>query len=97
SVARQYFPGENPIGKTIVHGPFDSSEPPMTVVGVVSDVKEESLAERSLGTIYLPFDQQPQSWASLAVRSGLPADRILPALRRTVAELDRELPLGNEG
>jgi putative ABC transport system permease protein len=97
SVARRFFPSENPVGKRLVHGAFDSKEPAWTVVGVVSDVPEEGLNERPTGTIYVPFDQQPQSWMTLVVRSatGEPA-RVLPALRRAVADVDREVPLSNE-
>jgi len=95
SVAREYFPGEDPVGKRILHGAFDSTEPPYTVVAVVSDVKEQSLDTHSIGMIYMPFDQGPMSWTAIAARSSLPAEQIIAELRRAVAEFDRTLPLGS--
>ena len=96
SVAKTFFAGENPIGKRLVHGAFDSSEPPWRVVGIVNDVKDRSLGARTSGTIYLAFDQQPQAWMALVVRTSLSSAQILPALRREVAGVDKALPLANE-
>lgn len=79
-----------------MHGAFDAKEPAYTVVGVVSDVKEESLDSKSVGTIYLSFDQGPQDWIAIAARSALPPEQLFPALRRAIAEFDRDLPLSNQ-
>jgi putative ABC transport system permease protein len=96
AVATAYFPDENPVGKRIVHGAFDSKEPQMTVAGVVSDVRDTGLDERASGIIYMPFDQAPQSWMMLAVKTALPFDQVVPALRRQIAAVDKNLALANE-
>jgi putative ABC transport system permease protein len=94
-LAKRHFPGENPIGKRIVHGGFDSKAPPYTIVGVVSDVKENGLSQSSPGTIYLSWAQDPMNWSVMLVRSSMPDEQIFPALRKTVAEFDHDLPLNH--
>jgi predicted permease len=96
ALARRYFAGESPVGTQIVHGAFDSSEPKMTIAGVVNAVRERDLGERPSGVIYMPFDQQPLSWMTLAVRTDVPFERVMPGVRRAISEFDRELPLYNE-
>jgi putative ABC transport system permease protein len=96
TVAKKYFPGENPLGKRLVHGGFDSKEPPFTVAGVVNDVKETGLGETVNGTLYLVFDQFPQSWMGLAIKASIPFEQVMPAVRREVAAFDKDLPLADE-
>jgi putative ABC transport system permease protein len=96
TIARKYFPNENPVGKRIVHGAFDSKEPQMTVAGVVGDVRDSDLGERASGTVYMPFDQAPEGSMTLAVKTALPFEQIVPALRREVAAFDKNLALANE-
>jgi putative ABC transport system permease protein len=96
TVAKKFFPGEDPLGKRLVHGAYDSTERPWTVVGVVNDVLDRSLGERTNGTIYMPFDQQPQNWMALAIKTSVPFEQVMPALRREVASFDKALPLANE-
>jgi ABC-type antimicrobial peptide transport system permease subunit len=96
TVAKKYFPGENPVGKRIVHGAFDSKEQPFTVAGVVNDVKDGSLSDATNGTLYFVFDQYPQSWMGLAIKTSLPFEQVIPAVRREVAAFDKDLPLADE-
>lgn len=96
TIAKKYFPGENPIGKRIVHGAFDSKEPARTVVGVVNDVHDQDLDARASGIVYMPFDQVPSSWMALAIKTSLPFEQVMPAVRRAVASFDKDLPLANE-
>jgi len=66
------------------------------VVGVVNNVLDAGLGERASGTLYLPFDQQPQSWMGLVVRASIPFAQVMLAVRRTIASFDRALPLADE-
>jgi len=93
TIAKRYFPGENPIGKYVLHGAFNSAEPKMIVVGVVNDVHDGDLSTHAAGTLYMPFDQVPDSRMSLAINSSLPLEQVMPAVRRAVATVDKDLPL----
>jgi putative ABC transport system permease protein len=96
AIAKAYFPGENPVGKWVVHGGFDSTEPKQIVAGVVNAVHDQGLDEHASGIVYMPFDQNPQSWMALAVKSALPLEQVTPSIRRAVAAYDKQLPLSNE-
>src|SRR6185295_12430591 len=57
SLARQSFPGQDPIGHTIMCG-FESLKW-MTIVGVVADTRQDSPASSPGPTLYMPLLQQP--------------------------------------
>jgi predicted permease len=71
AMARQFWPGENAVGRTLqveVQG-----WPDVTVVGVVGTAKIHSLGEAPTPFIYLPYAQQYNAWVSfLAVARGDP-------------------------
>jgi putative ABC transport system permease protein len=96
TVAKKYFPDEDPVGRRIVRGPFDSKERPWIVAGVVNDVLDQGLGERARGTLYRPFEPEPQTWMGLVVKTAMPFEQILPAVRRGIASVDPALPLASE-
>jgi len=64
--ARRYFSGEDVIGKQIQ---FDSSLPPVSIVGVTEDMREAALDQEVPPTIYQPFEQAPDSGFFVIVRT----------------------------
>jgi putative ABC transport system permease protein len=89
SLATARWPNEDPIGKIVQFGNMDGDRTPFTVVGVVGDVRESSLAAAPAPTFYVTYRQRPvQAWGLnfvLAVR-GDPTPIINPA-RQVVREL----------
>jgi putative ABC transport system permease protein len=66
SIAREFFPNENPIGHRL-----SISRPPSTIVGVVDDTRNSGLDQRVSYEVYLPIPQQPGGdmlMSTLAVR-----------------------------
>jgi putative ABC transport system permease protein len=96
ALAKAYFPGENPIGKWLVHGGVDSKEVKHTIVGIVNTTHDSGLDDPATGIIYYSFDQNPLSWMNLAVKTALPFERVMPSVRREIAGFDKLLPLGHE-
>jgi len=90
TMARRYWPNEDPIGKQVGNGRPDGWVP---VVGVVGDVRHMSLAQEPDAEIYYPFAQSPQPAMSLALRTSSDPLRFAPALRQAVLEIDREQPV----
>jgi putative ABC transport system permease protein len=100
SLARQFWPNENPIGKhiTLTFLPGVTRE----IVGVVGDVKLDGLDQtRPPAALYMPLDQlSPPSKAdwqsfpmSVVVRSnGNPAS-LAPAVTNVIHEIDRDIPV----
>jgi putative ABC transport system permease protein len=68
TMARQYFAGENPIGRKIVIN-YLGQRVPREIVGVASDVKQEEPIKPTKPEILVPFAQQPWFSGSLLVRS----------------------------
>jgi predicted permease len=89
SVARQYWPGESPVGQRIRLG--DQSEPWREVVGVVGDVRESPSAE-VMPTVYVPLRQNPAG-VQFVVRTTGDAMKLVPAIRRTLHALDPAIPV----
>ncbi len=92
TLAQQYWPGADPLGKRI-RVSTDSGTPWLAIVGVVPNVKHASLRERPNFELYRPFTQNP-TWSSYVVmRSRSASEGLVPELRRRVAELDPTLPV----
>jgi predicted permease len=86
SLARQAFPGEDPIGKQ-----FDL-RPPRTVVGVVKDVHSRAIDESPLPAIYEPRAQNSTELVCLVLRSKVDQKQTIAAVRRAVHETDPTVP-----
>ena len=95
SFARQYFPGENPIGKRITpNGSVDPGKAPVReIVGVVADMHLISLRLAPKPQIYLPHQQFGIGSMSIFVRTQIDPQSLTNTLRRTVAEIDKDVPV----
>ncbi len=71
TMARQYFAGENPIGRKIVIN-YLGQRLTREIVGVAGDVKQEEPSKPTKPEILVPFAQQPWFSGSLLVRSDHP-------------------------
>ncbi|HWS87827.1 MAG TPA: ABC transporter permease [Pyrinomonadaceae bacterium] len=95
SLAKKYFPGEDPLGKRI--RVFMKQEPPLTeIVGVVADVKSQSLDEEPRPTVYWPLAELPMNFTSLVVRAeGGDPEALAPLVRREILAMDAEQPVAD--
>lgn len=92
TLAREHFPGQNPIGRKISFpvGPDRQCE----IVGVVGDVKHQSLDEGPRAAIYEPAAQTALLFQWLAIR-GRNVATLAPAIRRAIAAVDKDQPVDN--
>jgi putative ABC transport system permease protein len=92
ALARQQWPGEEPLGKRITVGGGGIN--PREVVGVVKDVKQGEWSAEPKPEVYLPHSQAaaPRSMA-LVLRASSDPSMIEPEVRREVWAIDRDLPV----
>jgi MacB-like periplasmic core domain len=95
SFAKQFFPDEDPIGKRIIpNGSVDPGKPPVReIVGVVADMHLISLRLPPKPQIYVPHEQFAIQSMSIFVRTQLDSQSLTNALRRAVAEIDKDVPV----
>ena len=97
ALARQFFAGQDPIGQRIRWarqqvGPLGW----MTIVGVVGDLKQYSLAEPPYPAVFTPFPQSNEDWRrwmSVVVRTAGDSATPVPAIKRQIWSLDSQIPL----
>ena len=98
SAARQFFPNEDPIGKTITlgwgHGP-GTARAGGQVVGIIGDIKDAGLDEPNPPQLYLPLRQWPVHSMSVVVNSSVPPLSLADAARAAVYAVDGNLPVSN--
>jgi predicted permease len=84
SLARRYFPNQNPIGKRIkLDGPEDRHWSYLEIVGVVGDVKYLGLARPFEPAYYVPLTQDVEN-VFLVVRSAVPASTVAQEVRTAI-------------
>jgi putative ABC transport system permease protein len=93
ALARQYFPGADPIGKRIKFGLPQDPDPWVTIVGVVADEKQDGMGKVARPEVYEPLAESTQSPMTFVVRSAVDAEAMLTAAREAVRRVDRDLAL----
>jgi predicted permease len=95
SFVKQFFPGEDPIGKRITpNGSVEPGKPPVReIVGVVADMHLISLRQAPKPQIYLPHQQFAILSMSIFVRTQIDPQSLTTALRNAVSEIDKDVPV----
>jgi predicted permease len=97
AMARRYWPGEDPIGKQV--GVASKDWPARTIVGVVADIKHNSLGEKVAAEMFVPFAQNELTmWLTMqsmqfAVHGQPRAGALNGAIRQAIRSIDPELPV----
>jgi len=95
TLARKYFPGEDPIGKKL----GDTKLTPDSlreVVGVVEDIRDGSLDAEIWPAVYYPFPQSPDTDFNIVVRTSQSEASVLPAMVAAIHEVDPGIGTMNE-
>jgi predicted permease len=96
--ARQYFPGQSPIGRQLHFGDPDSAGN-VEIVGVVRDIKIVSVksdSRFSTRAVYVPFTQAPpmmMGQMQFKIRTIGSPRQLVETVRRAILAIDPELPL----
>jgi predicted permease len=92
SMAQRFFPTGSPLGKRFGdEGPESTNK--FEVVGVVKDAKSGSLTEEFKPGAFYPHSQRPDALRNFVVRFSGPASSVVPQIRQTLRDINRNLPV----
>jgi putative ABC transport system permease protein len=88
TMARRFWPGENPIGRRLTPS-FHAEEGAREIVGVVGDVKTSGLDVDSSAMMYLPFKQAPRPFISFVVRTASNPESLVQPVSQAIYSIDK--------
>jgi predicted permease len=95
ALAAKYFPGEDPIGKTIGGGDL-SPNSLRQVVGVIANIREGGPDEDLWPSEYMPILREPNSFFSIVVRTAQDEKAMLPSIVGALHQIDHNLGVYGE-
>ncbi|HEY4425683.1 MAG TPA: ABC transporter permease [Pyrinomonadaceae bacterium] len=100
TMARQYWPGENALGRRFKLGdPDEPGKQWKEIVGIVADIRQMGLAEPVKSEMYFPYEQITD-WPGymprdLAIRTNGDTSNLAGAVRQIIREVDPDQPVSN--
>ena len=92
TMAQRFFPNGSPLGKRFgTKGPESADQ--IEVIGVVKDAKLLTLTEQFSPMAFYIHSQQPAPLGNLVVRFSGPASAVVPQIRQTLKQINRNLPV----
>jgi putative ABC transport system permease protein len=100
SLAKKFFPGQDPVGKQLDNNQtLKENPPPLTIVGIIPRTRNEAPGEENVEKlgfpqIHLPVAQFPNEDVTLLVRvaAGDPLS-LVPAVKREIESIDPDQPV----
>jgi predicted permease len=95
TLARKYFPGEDPIGQRFA----DTDLNPKSIkeiIGIVDDIREGPLDSEIWPAYYYTFNQRPDFDFSVVVRTAQAEESLLPVLSDAIRGIDSRINVSNE-
>jgi putative ABC transport system permease protein len=90
TLAREFYPGEDPIGKTLV---VEWGHDPYQIVGVVGDVHQMALDKDPKPGVFIANLQEPTGPTQLVARTHGDPQLLAQAIQREIHALDHDLPI----
>jgi putative ABC transport system permease protein len=92
SLARERWPGQDPIGQTIEFGNMDGDLRLLTIVGIVGEVHEYGLDAPPRPTVYVDLFQRPRPAMTITLLSNANTSLVISQAREIVRQLNPEIP-----
>jgi putative ABC transport system permease protein len=94
AMARDFFPGEDPIGKRVTIN-MQNENVPNEIIGVVRDVRHAALETPARAMTYWPYPELAYSGMTLVVRAETEPLALAETLRQQVLALDSDQPIAD--
>ena len=99
TMARQYWPGQDALGRRFKLGDPSDDVPWIQIVGIVADVRQMGLDEPVKAEMYFPYQQQGEydfyTPRDLAIRTSGDTSNLVASVRQIVREVDPDQPVSN--
>jgi predicted permease len=98
TMARKFWPGQDPIGRRFKMSSPDGNVPWVRIVGITGDVRQMSLSEPPRQEMYFPYWQAKDNWMvprDLVIRTTGDPQSLAGAARQAVWSIDRDQPVSN--
>jgi putative ABC transport system permease protein len=99
TMAREYWPGQNAVGRRFKLGDPADDTPWFQIVGVVADVRQMGLDEPVKAEMYFPYQQQKDynfyAPRDLAIRTSGGTSNLVGSVREIIREVDPDQPISN--
>ena len=96
SVARTTWPDEDPLGKRITMEDHPNPKDWLTIIGVVDDIRQQSLTEEPIPAIYQPYEQVTRPFflnhMSFVVRTAIDPHSVARSMRGALSIVDSNQP-----
>jgi predicted permease len=94
TTAHRYWTDRDPLGRRLRFGQ-DRTQPWMTVVGVVKNIKHDGLDIDGVPHIFVPLYQNGDRQLAVVLRTSLPATSLEPRIRSEIQSIDPGVPVFN--
>jgi putative ABC transport system permease protein len=91
ALARQHWPKESPLGQHLRFG--DPNSPPLEIIGIAADTKENGLDQETQSGMYLPYGARPAPALTLVLRTQGHPLSFAAAAGAAVRQVDPEQPV----
>jgi len=91
--ARRYWPGENPLGKRVQRSGSTDDKEWLTVVGIVSDIKQSWFDKEIRPQLFLPYLQAPRAKMYFLLRTSVNPLSLTSAARLHINKVDKNQPV----
>jgi putative ABC transport system permease protein len=91
--ARRYWPNEDPLGRRFQRDSSDVNAPWLTIVGIVSDVKQSWFDRETRPQVYLPYLQTQQRRMTFLLGTSTDPMSLIAAVRSQILAVDRDQPV----
>ncbi|MFL6353946.1 MAG: ABC transporter permease [Bryobacteraceae bacterium] len=98
TMARKFWPNQDPIGKRFKYAQPDEKAPWVRIVGIASDVRQMSLSEPARQEMYFPYWQAKDNWMvprDLVIRTAGDPQSLAGAARQAIWSIVRDQPVSN--
>jgi len=95
TLAKKYFPGEDPIGQRI-GDPDLNPRSIREIIGIVDDIREGPLDSEIWPAVYYPFNQRPANVFSVVVRTDQAEQSAIPAVSDAIRGIDSRIFVSNQ-